>query len=42
MPRACPAGRHGAFGRRPFPFVEWPEGCKDANDMLRSDGPQRS
>lgn len=21
-------------------FVEWPEGCKDANDFLRSDGPQ--
>jgi twinkle protein len=23
-----------------FHFVEWPEGCKDANDYLRSEGPQ--
>lgn len=21
-------------------FVDWPEGCKDANDMLRTDGPE--
>jgi twinkle protein len=21
-------------------FVDWPEGCKDANDMLLSDGPE--
>ena len=23
-----------------FRFVEWPEGCKDANDLLRTDGPK--
>lgn len=27
------------LGPARFWFVEWPEGCKDANDMLRSDGP---
>jgi twinkle protein len=29
------------MGPARFWFVEWPEGCKDANDMLRSDGPDR-
>lgn len=28
------------LGAAKFWFVDWPEGCKDANDMLRSDGPQ--
>lgn len=28
------------FGAAKFAFVDWPEGCKDANDMLRSDGPE--
>ena len=28
------------IGAARFQFVEWPEGCKDANDMLRSDGAQ--
>lgn len=28
------------LGAARFWFVEWPEGCKDANDYLRSDGPQ--
>lgn len=27
------------FGAARFWFVEWPEGCKDANDMLQHDGP---
>lgn len=27
------------FGAARFWFVEWPEGCKDPNDYLRSDGP---
>lgn len=27
------------LGAARFWFVEWPDGCKDANDMLRSDGP---
>lgn len=27
------------FGPARFFFVEWPEGCKDASDMLRTDGP---
>jgi twinkle protein len=27
------------FGPATFWFVDWPEGCKDASDMLRSDGP---
>lgn len=26
------------LGAARFWFVDWPEGCKDANDMLRSDG----
>lgn len=26
------------FGAARFAFVDWPEGCKDANDMLRTDG----
>src|SRR5690606_14201510 len=28
------------FGAAKFWFVEWPEGVKDANDMLRTDGPE--
>lgn len=28
------------LGQARFWFVEWPEGCKDANDYLRSDGPE--
>jgi twinkle protein len=28
------------LGAARFWFVDWPEGCKDANDMLRHDGPQ--
>lgn len=28
------------FGAAKFLFVEWPEGCKDANDLLRTDGAQ--
>jgi twinkle protein len=28
------------FGPAVCSFVDWPEGCKDANDMLRSDGPE--
>lgn len=28
------------LGAARFEFVEWPEGAKDANDFLRSDGPQ--
>jgi twinkle protein len=27
------------LGAARFHHVEWPEGCKDANDMLRADGP---
>jgi twinkle protein len=27
------------LGAAHFNFVEWPEGCKDANDFLRTDGP---
>jgi twinkle protein len=27
------------LGAAHFHHVEWPEGCKDANDMLRADGP---
>lgn len=27
------------FGAARFWFVDWPEGCKDANDLLRTDGP---
>lgn len=27
------------FGAARFHFVRWPEGCNDANDVLRSDGP---
>jgi twinkle protein len=27
------------LGAARFHFVEWPEGCKDANDVLKSDGP---
>jgi len=27
------------FGAARFRFVTWPEGCKDANDLLRTDGP---
>lgn len=26
------------FGPAKFWFIDWPEGCKDANDMLRTDG----
>ena len=28
------------FGAAKFCFVNWPEGVKDANDMLRTDGPR--
>ena len=28
------------LGAARFCFVDWPEGCKDANDMLRADGPE--
>ena len=28
------------LGSARFWFVDWPEGCKDANDLLRHDGPQ--
>jgi twinkle protein len=28
------------LGAARFAFVDWPEGCKDANDMLRTDGAQ--
>lgn len=28
------------FGPARFYFVEWPEGCKDANDVLKSEGPR--
>jgi len=28
------------FGAARFHFVDWPEGCKDANDMLLADGPE--
>lgn len=28
------------LGQAKFHFVDWPEGCKDANDYLRSDGPR--
>lgn len=28
------------FGAAKFWFVDWPEGIKDANDMLRADGPE--
>lgn len=28
------------FGAAKFHFVVWPDGCKDANDVLRSDGPK--
>lgn len=28
------------FGASRFWFVDWPEGVKDANEMLRTDGPQ--
>lgn len=28
------------FGAAKFNFVEWPEGTKDANDYLRTDGPE--
>ncbi len=28
------------LGPARFHFVEWPEGCKDANDMLATDGPE--
>lgn len=28
------------FGAARFWFLDWPEGCKDANDLLRTDGPQ--
>jgi twinkle protein len=27
------------LGAARFWFVDWPEGCKDANDLLKSDGP---
>lgn len=33
-------GMAHAFGAARFLFVEWPEGCKDANDHLKSDGPE--
>jgi len=35
--RAAAARR---LGQGKFYFVEWPEGCKDGNDFLRSDGPE--
>lgn len=28
------------IGPARFWFIDWPEGCKDANDYLRSDGPE--
>jgi twinkle protein len=28
------------FGPAKFWFVDWPEGCKDANDLLKTDGPE--
>lgn len=28
------------LGAARFWFVDWPEGCKDANDLLKTDGPQ--
>jgi twinkle protein len=28
------------LGAARFWFIEWPEGCKDANDMLMKDGPE--
>lgn len=28
------------LGAAKFWFIDWPEGCKDANDMLRTDGPE--
>lgn len=28
------------LGSSRFHYVDWPEGCKDANDMLLSDGPE--
>ena len=28
------------FGAARFDFVDWPEGCKDANDLLVTDGPE--
>lgn len=28
------------LGAARFWFVDWPEGCKDANDLLKSDGPE--
>ncbi|MET0529952.1 MAG: DnaB-like helicase C-terminal domain-containing protein [Microvirga sp.] len=37
--RSLRADMLGLFGAARFHYVEWPEGCKDANDMLRADGP---
>ena len=36
--RALRADMVRIFGAARFWFVEWPEGCKDANDVLRKDG----
>src|SRR5829696_3191890 len=38
--RALRADMGQLLGAARFYFVEWPEGVKDANDMLRADGPQ--
>lgn len=38
--RALRADMARLLGVAKFWFVEWPEGCKDANDLLRFDGPQ--
>lgn len=37
--RALRADMVRLLGAARFWFVDWPEGCKDANDVLRTDGP---
>lgn len=38
--RALRADMVRILGAARFWFVDWPEGCKDANDYLKSDGPE--
>ncbi len=38
--RALRADMVRLLGPARFWFVDWPEGCKDANDYLKSDGPE--
>lgn len=38
--RSLRADMARVLGIARFWFVDWPEGCKDANDLLKSDGPE--